>query len=87
MTAAERQELLHLPPSQEEADTKLILHSHKILKEGSSKVVIHSPSSDTDILLLTSAHLYKSKERIYIINSHGNGKYKNIRKTKQYYLL
>ena len=87
VTATERQELLHHSSSQEEADTKFILHSHKILKEGSSKVAIHSPSGDTNILLLTSAHLYKYKERIYIINSHDNGKYKNIRKTKQYYLL
>ena len=28
------------------AYTKLILHAHKILKEGSSKVAIHSPSGD-----------------------------------------
>ena len=46
MTAAERHELLHLSSCQEEADTKLILHAHKILKEGSSKVAIHSPSGD-----------------------------------------
>ena len=54
--------------------TKLILHGHKILKEGSSKVAIHSPSDDADILLLTLAHLYKCKERFYIINSHGQYK-------------
>ena len=46
MTAAERHDLLHLSSSQEEADTKLILHANKVLKEGSSKVAIHSPSGD-----------------------------------------
>ena len=60
--------------SQKEADTKLILHGHKILKEGSSKAAIYSPSGDTDILPLTLAHLYKCKERIYMINSHGQYK-------------
>ena len=45
-TATERHELLQISTSQEKADTKLILHAHKILKEGSSKVAIHSPSCD-----------------------------------------
>ena len=52
VTATERHELLHISTSQEKADAKLILHALKILKEGSSKVTIHSPSGDTDILLL-----------------------------------
>ena len=52
MTATERHELLHKTTSQEKADTKLILHAHKILKAGYCKVAIHSPSGDTDILLL-----------------------------------
>ena len=51
MTETERHELLNHSSSQEEADTKLILHAHKILKEGSSKVAIHSASGDTDILI------------------------------------
>ena len=40
MTAAERHDLLDLSSSQ------LILHANKVLKEGSSKVAIHSPSGD-----------------------------------------
>ena len=52
LTATERHELLHLSSSQEEADTKLILLGHKILKEGSSKVAIYFPSGDTNSLLL-----------------------------------
>ena len=53
-----------------------------MLKEGSSKEAIHSPSGDNDILLFTLSHLYEYKERIYIISSHGQ--YKK-HKTKQYY--
>ena len=84
MTATERHKLLHLSSSQKEADTKVILYAHKILKEGSPKVAIHSLSGDTDILLLTLTQLYEYKERIYIINSHGQ--YKK-HKTKQYYFI
>ena len=78
VTATERHEIFHLLSSQEEADTKLIFHAHKILKDGSSKLAIHSPFGDTDILLLALAHLYEYKERIYIVNIHinGHGKYK-----------
>ena len=78
MTGTKRHELLHLSSSQQEADTKLILHVHEMLKEDSSKVAIHSLSGNADILLLTLAHLYEYKERIYIINSHEQYK------TKQY---
>ena len=35
VTATERHELLHVSPSEEQADTKLILHAHEILKESS----------------------------------------------------
>ena len=61
----------------------LLFFLNILLKEGPSKVAIHSPSGDIDILLLTLAHLYKYKERIYIINSHGQ--YQE-HKTKQFYL-
>ena len=52
MTATERHELLHISSFKEKADTKFILHAHKIVKEGLSKVAVHSPSGDTDVLLL-----------------------------------
>ena len=48
----------------------LVLYAHEILKEGSPKVAIDSPSSDTDILLLTLGHLYECKQIIFIIDSH-----------------
>ena len=62
MTATKRHEHLHLSSSQEEADTKFIVHAHEILKESSSKVAIHSPPGDTDILLFTLARLYEHKK-------------------------
>ena len=61
MTATDSHELLHLLSSQEEADTKLILHAHEILKESSSKVAIHSPTDGTNILLLTLVQLHEWK--------------------------
>ena len=84
MTATEPHELLHLSSSQEEAGTNSILHAHKILKEGSSKVAIHSPSGDTDILLLNLAHLFEYKERIYISNSHGQYKLSSTKTANKY---
>ena len=58
MTATDRHELLHLLSSQEEADTKLILHAHEILKESSSKAAIHSPTDGTNISLFTLVQLH-----------------------------
>ena len=69
VTTTKRHELLHLSSSEEEAVTKVILHGHEILKESSSKVAIHPPSGDTDILRLTLTHLYEYKERMYIIDT------------------
>ena len=71
-------ELLHLWSSQEESDTKLIVHSHEILKESSSKVSIHFSSGDTNVFLVNLTHLYEYGKRIYIMDSHGQYK-KNIR--------
>ena len=71
-------ELLHLWSSQEEPDTKLIVHSHEILKESSSKVSIHFSSGDTNVFLVNLTHLYEYGKRIYIMDSHGQYK-KNIR--------
>ena len=51
VTEIERHELLHISSFQEKADSKVVLQAHKTFKEGSSKVAIHSPSGDTDILL------------------------------------
>ena len=70
MNATERHELLHFSSSQEEPDTKLIVHAHEILKESSSKVSIHFSSGDTDLLFVTSTCLWKYGKTIYIIDSH-----------------
>ena len=57
MNATERHELLHFSSSQEEPDTKLIVHAHEILKESSSKASIHFSFGDTDLLFVTSTCL------------------------------
>ena len=60
-----------LSSNQEEADTKVILHCHHALEESlSSKVVLRSPSGDTDIMILALSFLESS--RTYI--DYGNGK-------------
>ena len=64
-----KNQLFHLPSSQEETDANIVLHAHEILKESSSKVAIHSPGN-TDILLFTLAYLCNYKEIIYVIDSH-----------------
>ena len=79
MNAIARHELLRLWSSQEEPDTKLIVHSHEILKESSFKVSIRFSSGDTDVLLVLPAHLYKCEQRIYIMEAMDNIK---KRKTK-----
>ncbi|KAG1711251.1 hypothetical protein GQR58_002553 [Nymphon striatum] len=60
-----------LSSNHEEADTKVILHSYKSMQEDpSSKVVLRSPSGDTDILVLAVALL--DSNRVYL--DYGKGK-------------
>ena len=60
-----------LSSNQEEADTKVILHCHHSLQESpNSKVVLRSPSGDTDIFVLASSLL--DPTRIYL--DYGKGK-------------
>ena len=56
--------------SQKEPDASLVIHAHEIFKESSSKVFIHISSDDTDVLLVTLAHMYISGKTMYIIDSH-----------------
>ena len=56
--------------SQKEPDANLVVHAHEIFKESSSKVFPHISSDDTDVLLVTLAHMYKFGKTIYIIDSH-----------------
>ena len=60
-----------LSSNHEEADTKVILHCHHALMEDTStKVILRSPSGDTDVMVLAAAFL--DKHRTYI--DYGNGK-------------
>ena len=58
-----------LSSDQEEADTKLILHCHHAMNS-MEKVVLRSPSGDTDILVLALASL--ERDTVYL--DYGNGK-------------
>ena len=59
--------------SQDEGDTKVILHASKILEEDSDAVVtIRSPSGDTDIVVLMIGLLHKYRERVLLDDFHGD---------------
>ena len=52
-----------LTNNQEEADNKLILHSHRTLKSNETSVIIpSSPSGDTDIVVPTVALIYEFRK-------------------------
>ena len=74
VSATEKRNLIELKSSQEEADTKLILHSYYLLKQSTMNVSIYSPSGDTDIIVLALAHLQEYKQRVYLIDGHGQFK-------------
>ena len=55
--------------TQEQAGTKIIAHTVKILHQDTeNKIVIRSPSGDTDILFLSAVLLYSFKEHVVIDN-------------------
>ena len=54
-----------LTSNQEEADIKVILHSHQILKsDETSGIRLRSPLRHTDIVVLTVAVLYEFRNRV-----------------------
>ena len=70
-------EFQSLTSDQEEADTKVVLHSYFALNQDQKNVILASHSADTDIIVLMAAHL-KSQygHRIFIINGSGTNKIK-----------
>ena len=60
-----------LKSNQEEADTKVILHAIHAIKNSSHKVVLRSPSGDTDIIILALA-LINEQHMVYM--DYWNGK-------------
>ena len=64
-----------LTNNQEEADNKLILHSHRTLKSNETSVIIpSSPSGDTDIVVPTVALIYEFRNRVLIDDGFGDNK-------------
>ena len=58
--------------NQEEADTKLILHCFHALNTHPSKILVRSPSGDTDILVILLNKLLAHQDSVYL--DYGNGK-------------
>jgi hypothetical protein len=71
VTSSAVNRLDNLSSNQEEADTKVILHTLDALDKHDSKVHLRSPSADTDILVLCIA-LIQNPERVYY--DYGVGK-------------
>ena len=64
-----------LTSNQEEADIKVILHSHQILKcNDTSVITLLSPSGDTNIVVLTIALLYEFRNRVLIDDGSGDNR-------------
>ena len=62
-------EIPELASTQEEADTKLILHAnYHLMSSSSSDVTIFSPSGDTDIIVLAVSLLKEYKSRVSIMD-------------------
>ena len=61
--------------NQEEADTKIILHSHQVLKSNETSVItLCSPSGDTDIVMLTVALPYEFWNTFLIDDGSGDNR-------------
>ena len=63
-----------LKSNHEEADTKVVMHVHNILRNSNLSVVLRSTSGDTDILLLLLSMVTTGKERMFY--DYGSGKYR-----------
>ena len=66
-------EVQELTSNQEEADTKLILHSLHALATGSS-VILRSPSADTDIMVIAFSIIWTDSDRLYV--DYGSGQHR-----------
>lgn len=61
--------------NQEEADTKIVLHCfHALTRHPSKKILVRSPSGDTDILVILLNKLLEYQDRVYL--DYGNGKHR-----------
>ena len=62
----------HICSSQEEADTRLILHSLDGVRTGATELYIQSP--DTDVLVLAIHHYHQLCRNTYFVTGVGNKK-------------
>ena len=75
LTHIEEKTYDQLLSTQKEADTKIIAHAvHIFHQDTENKVVIRSPSGDTDILVLSAALLYNFKEHAVTDNGSGQSR-------------
>ena len=64
-----------LKSTQDEGDTKVILHANSILEDDPKEIVtIRSPSGDTDIVVLAVSCLQKHKDRVLLDDFHGENR-------------
>ena len=64
-----------LTSSQEEADTRMMLHCQKIATEfPSAKITIRSPSGDTDIVVVALSMLLQFAKRIVLDDGNGENR-------------
>ena len=63
-----------LRSNQAEADTRLILHAIEALTTTADNVCIHSPSGDTDVIILAIVHLWEFREQVTLVNGSGKNK-------------
>ena len=73
VTSSEVRRLNRLSSNQEEADTKVVLHTLDALDKHDSKFHLRSPSADTDILVLCIA-LIQTPERVYYDSGVGKNR-------------
>ena len=66
-------EVQELTSNQEEADTKLVLHSLHTLAIGSS-VILRSPSADTDVMVIAFSIIRTDSDRLYV--DYGSGQHR-----------
>ena len=73
LTVSTAEDFTTLISNQEEADTKVVLHSHQAIEEcESNRVLLRLPSWGTSILVLIVLLLYEFKNRIVIDNGVGS---------------
>jgi len=65
-------DVAHLCSSQEEADTRLILHSLDAVRRGATELYIQS--SDTDVFILAIHHYHQLCRKTYFVTGVGNKK-------------